>query len=264
MRHAALMIALLLPIGLLAGESQAADRWVSRRGVDSPNDCLAAGTPCKTIEYALTVATSGDTVNVAGGKYKVRLEIRNSTTLTLLGGWDTTFTTRNPQLTPTTLKARKVLVVSPFGAVKDKRVLLVIAQAAETITLTIDGLVLTGGNAVAASAVLLGNAHPPLPFPLLQDGGGGLYALAVGGTITMTVRQSAITRNRSRVVAGGGAFVGASRGGTADVTFDRTTITENKVDYGGGLEAVSAQLGTEPPSSVHVRMVNSVVAGNQT
>ena len=238
-------------VALPAGSS-AADRWVSQGGNDVLNDCLTVAAPCKSLERALTVAVPSDTINVAAGTYRVRLELRNSTTLTLLGGWDAAFTTRDPDATPTVLKARP-------GALGDKRVVLAIAEAGETISLEIDGFVLTGGNARVYGNALLGYAVFESMF---QDGGGGLYALGAGGSVTMTVRRSVVTRNRSSVVAGGGVFVGASLGGSADVTFDRVMITDNRVDYGGGMELLS-KFGDPTPASVHVRLVNSIVAGNR-
>jgi hypothetical protein len=260
MRRGFLMFLLALPLAVRAGELLAAERWVSGRGADLGNDCLTLQTPCKSVEHALATAAAGDTVNVAAGTYKVRLELRGSVDLTLRGGWDSDFTKRDPALTPSILAARKITVSSQFGMAKDARVLVAIAESGDSIALLIDGFVLTRGKAAARSPFLLDYSAP---FPLSQDGGGGIYGLATGGTIVMTVRECVITRNRSKIVAGGGVFVGASRGGTADVTFERTTITENRVAYGGGIELVSSQQFAEAPAVVHVRVVNSTVANNR-
>ena len=239
---------------VLPGASLAADRWVTRRGSDVSNDCLVSTSPCRSVEHALAAAVSGDTVNVASGIYKVRLEFTSTATLTLLGGWDTAFTTRDPEATPTTLKAR-------IGSHKDKRVIVAIADAGETVSVVIDGFVLTGGNAHVAGNYLVGHVVFQSMF---QDGGGGLYVIGThGGSITMTVRRSAITHNRSTIVAGGGVFVGASFGGSADVTFDRSTISDNRVEYGGGMEILSSQAGADPPASVHVHVTNSIITRNR-
>src|SRR5262249_43088773 len=176
MRHTTRSFILLSALLSPATGSLAADRWVSRRGDDTGNACLVAGTPCKTVEHALAEAVSGDSINVAKGSYKVRLEVRTSTALAFLGGWDEALTTGTPELTPTILKARTYTA-------KDKRVIVAIAEAGETIALSIDGFVLSGGNPRTCGSVLVG---VPALLPC-QDGGGGLYVLAAGGDITVTV-----------------------------------------------------------------------------
>jgi hypothetical protein len=246
----------LAALALIPAHARAGNRYVSRRGGNDGSVCSAASAPCKTIARALAVAESGDTINVAGENHRVSLRFDTPTTLALVGGWDSTFTTRDPANTPTVLKAKSRKYAT--GA-KDKRVCVMVAEAGEAIDLTFDGFVITGGKAQAVGAVM---GDPS--FPLAQDGGGGLHAHAAGGTIALTVRQSAITRNKSVVIAGGGLFVGASRGGNADVTIDRTTISDNEVDYAGGIEAVAAQFFAEPPTSVHVTVVNSIITANHT
>src|SRR5262245_47439186 len=141
MRPTASVMVVVLHVALLAGEALAADRWVYRHGIDLSNDCSTAASPCKTVEHAMAVAASGDTINVAKGSYKVRVELQSSTTLTLLGGWDPTFTTRDPAASPTTLKARTAAVLTQSGWMRDKRVVVAIAEAGESITLVIDGFV---------------------------------------------------------------------------------------------------------------------------
>src|SRR5262249_49176035 len=254
-RGDSMRLTLLIVLVALAGssiQSVAADHWVSRHGNDSQANCLVPSAPCQTVEKAAFVATSGDTINVAAGKYKVRLELRSSKTLVLLGGWDATFSARDPVATPTVLKARTDFL-------KDKRVVVVIAKAGQAIALTIDGFVLTGGNARSSSYLLTG--IPGLIPP--QDGGGGLYALAAGGDVAVTVRRSVITRNQSRggraVGVAGGAFVGAV-GGTAEVTFDRTIISDNRAEYAGGIEVLSYG---DSATSAHVQVVNSVITRNR-
>jgi len=237
-------------------ESHAANRYVSRRGGNDGSACAVASAPCKTIARALAVAQSGDTINVAGEKHRVSLRFDTSTTLALVGGWDPTFATRDPVNRPTVLKGK----ARKYGTgISDKRVCTIVAELGEAIDLSFDGFAITGGKARATGDVL-GDPH----FPLNQDGGGGVYAHAAGGTIALTVLRSVITHNKSSVVAGGGLFVGASRGGSAEVTLDRTEISDNQVDYAGGIEAVAAQTGSDPPTSVHVTVVNSIITGNRT
>src|SRR5262245_13873570 len=57
----------------MASPALAATRFVATTGNDTGNDCLAAGSPCKTITHALTQATGGDTTQVAAGTYNPTL-----------------------------------------------------------------------------------------------------------------------------------------------------------------------------------------------
>src|SRR5262245_25666842 len=254
MRAALGTLVLAVALAAVPAASRAANRWVSRQGSDVGNACLSPTTPCKTVEHGLASALSGDTINVATGSYRTRIEIRNSTALTFLGGWDAAFTTRDPESTPTILKARA-------DAMNDKRVVVAIAEAGETIAHTIDGFVLTRGKARVCGNILVG--YPAFPSAC-QDGGSGLYVLgADGGSITVIVRRSLITRNKSRIISvGGGVFVGASSG-TADVTIDRSAITDNQVDYAGGIELLSVSTGGPVTPSAHLLVTNSYIARNR-
>ena len=56
--------------------------YVATTGADTGN-CQTAGTPCKTIGYALNQAPSGATVDIAAGTYDENLLIGGSS----LAGW---------------------------------------------------------------------------------------------------------------------------------------------------------------------------------
>ncbi len=64
-----LLLASLTLGAVTVPEAWAADRYVATTGSDAANDCLASGTPCKTITYALTQAEATDVINVAAGTY---------------------------------------------------------------------------------------------------------------------------------------------------------------------------------------------------
>jgi hypothetical protein len=139
----------------------------------------------------------------------------------------------------------------------DRRVLVAVAEVGEAIDLTIDGFVLTRGQA----RVLLTLVSGPL-FPLQQDGGGGLAVHAAGGTVNLTVRRTAIRENSSRISAGGGVFLGASRSGAVSALFDRADISANEAEYGAGIEMVAAGAFGEPQPAVHVTLQNCSVTEN--
>src|SRR5262249_23952573 len=88
--------------------------------------------PCRTVGYALTQAASGDTVKVAGGSYLENLTVNTATTLSLSGGWNGAFTSRDHLRDVTVLDGR------------DSSLLLAQADTGEVIDVTLDGLVLRG------------------------------------------------------------------------------------------------------------------------
>jgi hypothetical protein len=60
----------------------AIDRFVATGGVDTANSCTNAALPCATIQRAVDVSGSGDTLRIAPGVYNQRVRIENKTGLT--------------------------------------------------------------------------------------------------------------------------------------------------------------------------------------
>ena len=65
----ALALLLWTVAGAAAAYAACGPRFVATSGSDAANDCLTAGTPCLTIQYAIDQACAGDTINVAAGTY---------------------------------------------------------------------------------------------------------------------------------------------------------------------------------------------------
>lgn len=77
-------IVLLSWIGLAwAAPAAAIDRFVALAGVDAANSCTNAAQPCATIQHAVDVSGSGDTIQIAAGTYNQRIRIENRTGLIL-------------------------------------------------------------------------------------------------------------------------------------------------------------------------------------
>ena len=254
--RATLVTTVLALVGIASGAAFATDRYVARHGRDrvaggAPNGCADVATPCKSLDRALIVAESGDVINVAGGKHRSRILVDSSTDLTFLGGWDPTFTTRDPTVYPTLFRARSRR--TPFGA--DRRAFTIVASDGDAIAITIDGLTLMNGRAKRIIDTFD-------TFAIGQDGGGGLAALAGSeGSIVLDVRRSTISFNRSALVAGGGVFIGASGGNSSVVaTFDRVVLSGNEADYAGALELLSCG-GLS--CNAALTMTNCVVIGNE-
>jgi parallel beta-helix repeat protein len=197
-----------------------ANRYVAVIGNDTSNSCTNSGTPCRTIQHAVDVADPGDSVLIATGIYTgvqnrpippgyfeppvsgvIAQVVYITKTITLRGGYTTDFSEPpHPEANPTTLDA--------LGEGRD----IVIAG---TISSTIEGLRLTGGDATGLGGGLGTNAY----------GGGSVYAISA----TVTLQDNRVFENHAW--DGGGIFL---HGSTA-------TLSENEVysntngSYGGGV-----------------------------
>ena len=126
-----------------------------------------------TIPLALAAANDTDTIRVAGGTYLGAITINEN--VVLEGGWNDTFTTRDPVAFVTTIRpaaGQQVSVVSIFGSIANPAL----------STPVVDGVTISGGRAD------LGGNH-----------GGGMnvrYSRA-------TIRNSLITGNRGSSLGGG-------------------------------------------------------------
>jgi hypothetical protein len=66
-----------------------ANTWYVATTGDNGNDCLSPGTPCATINGAITKATAGDTILVVEGTYGETVVVNKN--IALSGGWDSSF-----------------------------------------------------------------------------------------------------------------------------------------------------------------------------
>jgi parallel beta-helix repeat protein len=168
---------------------------VATTGIDSSNDCAGAGSPCRTVQHAVDVATEGDVIKVAAGVYSdvntyggQAQVVYISKTVTVRGGYTTTTDFADPPdpgANPTTLDARGQ------GRV-------VFATGSNTSAM-LEGLHLTGGDADG----------------LDPDDGGGFCAEEVQVAL---LRDSWIHHNAADV--GGGVYIHRS---------DSSWLAENRV-----------------------------------
>jgi hypothetical protein len=109
------------------------NRYVAPDG-DDGGQCDSVANRCRTVQRAIDVASAFDQIRVATGTYTdtAGTVAAIETTVVLLGGWDSGFTTRDPSAYPTALDAqRNGRVVYIDGAISP----------------TVDGFTITGGNA---------------------------------------------------------------------------------------------------------------------
>ena len=156
-----------------------------------------------TIVAGLAAANPGDVIRVAAGSYPANLLINES--VTLEGGWNSTFTLRDPVLQVTTIQPNTNLsVVSISGT----------SGAPEQVMPVVDGFTITGGTADA------GFSH-----------GGGMSIR----NSNATVRDCVISANRAYLF-GGGVWLQHSPA----VRFERVRISGNvatDAGQGGGVDA---------------------------
>ena len=59
--------------------------YVAKTGVDTGNNCQVQARPCLTIDHAVSVAASGDTIRVGAGTYNENVRINALTNVTFIG-----------------------------------------------------------------------------------------------------------------------------------------------------------------------------------
>lgn len=209
-----LLVGLLL---LLNGTSQIVRAAPGQRFVTpgGAGDCSQAN-PCN-LQAALAAAAAGDAIYIATGTYTGSggVVITLTKSITLYGGWDGAASgpvVRDPDAYPTTLDAEGV-----------RRVVFITG----TITPTIDGFIITGGNATGLGGSLFDS-----------DAGGGIYSYAASPIIQNNVitHNLASTQPGERAMGGG---VYAVSGGFVAINSNHIVSNTAGIDVrltdGGGL-----------------------------
>ncbi len=172
----------------LLPQSGAIVRYVAITGSDTVS-CTNSTSPCRTIQYAVDMASEGDLIKVAQGVYTdlntyggLPQVVYISKTITIRGGYSTAdWVTSTPLVHPTTLDAQG-----------HGRVFFITGN----ISPTLEGLNITGGD-----ASYLGGGS-------LSDVGGGLYVFSANVTISNSQIISNTSGDRLGFDAdGGGLFL---------------------------------------------------------
>ncbi|MBU0493268.1 MAG: DUF11 domain-containing protein [Chloroflexi bacterium] len=226
--HRILVLGLLTLAGvmlLLSSPAHANNtvRYVATTGSDS-GDCIAPGSPCRTLQYAADQASAGDTIKVAQGTYTdlharagVTQTVYIAQSLTLQGGYTTTNGFAGP---PDPATYPTILDAQGLGRV---------VYITREVTATLDGLRILNG------AGDRGGGGPPV------GSGGGIWSDARA----LTIRNSTIMSNTahsagpSSVSEGGGIYQGCAViagycSYTPTLVVENSRIVSNTADYDGG------------------------------
>jgi parallel beta-helix repeat protein len=227
----ALALALGLTLALLwvlgqppAARADPGTLYVAPDG-DDGKYCGSVADRCRTVQRAVDRAQEGDEILVATGTYTgvqaregMTQVIYISETVTIRGGYNTAFTTWDPDTYSTTLDAQR-----------QARVVYVRGEPSAHIAPTLEGLRLTGGVADVGGGVHSRDADPVISGchvfsnTATNDGGG----LLLGGRATLAGNR---IYGNTATDDGGGASVG---GDGATLTGNR--IYRNEAAGGGGL-----------------------------
>ena len=174
---------------------------------DDINDCSPFAERCRTVQRAINVATTGDEIRVATGVYtdSAYTVAEITETITLQGGWNTGFSTQDPSTYPTTLDAQSL------GRV---------IQITGNISPTIDGFIITGGNATTEADY--------------SRQGGGIYAIDAAPIIVNNVITNNIASTDPNVWGYGGGCLLSYASAPAVVSGNQILSNTASTDYKGG------------------------------
>ncbi len=209
------------------------NRYVKKGGTDI-GDCTSSSSPCKTIQYAINISESGDSIRVAEGMYYENISVMSSISdLLIQGGWNQTLTSHldNPLLT--------IIDGDASGdGVGDGSVISVNAGTGEIITATIENFTITNGYS--------------------SSGGGLQINSSNAGTVQMNLLNNIIVDNVAPF--GGGIYADASGEGVIAIMLTNNMVVENSANSGGGIYATSAATG----SSIYLKLLNDTITANSS
>jgi hypothetical protein len=226
-----LSLALLwLLAGSLPAYADPGTLYVATDGDDTKN-CSTIANRCRTVQRAVEVATTGDEIRVSSGVYTdadtatLGYVVALNKTIALRGGYDGSFVNPpDPTANPTTLDAqRHGRVISITG----------------DITPTIEGFIITGGDATGLGGILPGGqdagggiychlAHPAIADNVITDNIASSDTSVAGGGVYLSQCDRAILQGNT-VVSNTASTGGYGRGGGLGLEYSAATLSSNAI-----------------------------------
>lgn len=268
-----LLIALLALLHTQAGVRVGAAPPV--QGVHSPGELYvrtgASGSactrdvPCGRVQQALDIADPGDHIYVAGGVYTdpAGTVAVITKTLTLQGGWSADFTARDPISYPTTLDAQEL------GSV-----MRIISATGQTVSPTVDGLIITHGDASddggCGGGIYIEGAGALLVNNVISGNVAHSSGLGYGGGIYLTNSLSSLVISGNVVQGniastggagyGGGVYLEKGLAAISDSVIQSNTSSIADEGIGGGI-LLREGTGTLTGNLIQYNVGSSVSAG---
>ena len=198
---------------------------------DDANDCITVTAPCRTVQAAVDEASNGDEIRLAGyrpgdftgvytdvnGRGGLAQVAYISKSLTLSGGWywydrGGLVIGRSPAYYPSTIDARGLgrgIVISG------------------PVTVTVDGLHVTGGDATGLGGVPMG--------PDEYDAGGGLAVFSATVSLVSDVISGNLASTADTLIYCGGALLHGASGLISDTIFAHNLAATANYGEGGGM-----------------------------
>jgi hypothetical protein len=222
---------LLVACAWLLAFSRPTPTWAHRDQAGNTIRCVQPGNPScfATIQAALAASNPGDTIRVAAGTYVEYVIITK--TVTLEGGWNASFTARDPQVNVTTIRPpdASFSVVFIQGKPGDPA----------AVAPTLDGFTITGGGGgnhggglrITNSNARIQNNHITGNLGYLL--GGGVW-VQNGAPLLINNRIEGNHINQSSGGWGGGVELESARATLTGNLIANNTISDS-VGYGGGV-----------------------------
>lgn len=226
--------------------------YVTTWGSDS-NPCSSSTQPCATIQQALNVAGSGDTIEVGTGTFMAssgNQVISINQSIRLSGGWDTAFTKQSSTSIIDGQSTRRDIVISS-GPV------------------FIDHFVITHGLANSGGGLLV-NAKTLLSYSAVYGNvASGSGASGAGAQVTNTGSLSVVNSTfafNTADLANGGTGGAISTSGLGVVSLFSVTVGQNSAQHGGGIASATSVSGTATPTptGVSVTLRDTLLATNRS
>jgi predicted outer membrane repeat protein len=234
-----IVVPLLGALITLSSPALAANTWyVDGKHGNNAHNCKSAKTACKTIGHAISLAASGDTIQIAAASYPGNLTILFNLTLnganaktTIINGSNTVtdFTVGSGVgLTLSNLTIEKGISYSGGGGVNNAGTLTVSNSLFYVNTALSGGAILNTGTVTISNTTFSGNS------PYFSGHSASCGAIDNRGTMTITTTTFDTNYANNNSTAGGAICNGATLTVT-DSTFTNNSSSGNNSGLGGAI-----------------------------